>query len=96
MCEKPDICCSKILEGRVAIFVDGSPIVLTIPYLFMEDLQSSNDYYSDAHRASFLRVLRLLGVISSVLLPRIGSVQTFYIGKQHQLVSFDTFSDDGG
>ena len=69
LCEKPDICCSKILEGRVAIFVDGSPIVLTIPYLFMEDLQSSNDYYSDAHRASFLRVLRLLGVISSVLLP---------------------------
>ena len=67
--EKPDICCSKMLEGRVAVFVDGSPIVLTIPYLFMEDLQSSNDYYSDAHRASLLRVLRLVGMISSVLLP---------------------------
>ena len=67
--EKPDICCSKILEGRIAVFVDGSPIVITIPYLFMEDLQSSNDYYSDAHRASLLRILRLLGMISSILLP---------------------------
>ena len=67
--EKPDICVAKMLEGRVAIFVDGSPIVLTVPYLFMEDLQSSNDYYSDAHRVSLLRLIRLFGIISSVILP---------------------------
>lgn len=32
-CEKPDIVVAKMLEGRVAIVVDGSPIVLTLPYL---------------------------------------------------------------
>ncbi len=74
--EKPDICCAKILEGRVAIFVDGSPIVLTIPFLLMEDLQSSNDYYSEAHRATMLRILRLFAAIGTILLPG------FYIAMQ--------------
>ena len=44
--EKPDILCSKLLEGRIAIFVDGSPIVLTLPFILFEDLQSSQDYFT--------------------------------------------------
>lgn len=68
-CEKPDIVCAKLLEGRVAIFVDGSPIVLTVPFIFMEDFQSSNDYYSDNHRATMLRILRLLAFAISIYLP---------------------------
>jgi len=43
--EKPDILVSKLLEGRVAILVDGSPIVLTVPFLLFEDIQSVEDYY---------------------------------------------------
>lgn len=39
--EKPDIFCAKIAEGRVGILVDGSPIALTVPYLLVEDFQSS-------------------------------------------------------
>ena len=30
--------CNKMLEGKVAIIVDNSPIVLTIPYIFIEDI----------------------------------------------------------
>ncbi len=74
--EKPDIVCSKMLEGRVAIFVDGSPIVLTVPYIAIEDLQNSNDYYSDAHRVSTLRIIRLLSIFASVFVPG------FYIALQ--------------
>ncbi len=67
--EKPDILASKILEGRVAIFVDGSPIALTAPYLIMEDFQSPSDYYSSPITASFARILRLFSVILSIILP---------------------------
>lgn len=67
--EKPDIVCAKLLEGRVAIFVDGSPIVLTVPFIFMEDFQSANDYYSDNHRATMLRILRILAFAISIYLP---------------------------
>ncbi len=68
-CEKPDIATSKILEGRVVILVDGSPIVLTVPLIAFEDFQSSNDYYSEPHKASTLRVLRIIALIMSIYLP---------------------------
>ena len=38
--EKPDILASKLLEGRIGIVVDGSPIALTLPYILIEDFQS--------------------------------------------------------
>ena len=67
--EKPDIVSAKLLEGRVAILCDGSPIVLTVPYILLEDLQSSNDYYSTPARATTMRYLRLFACIIAVLLP---------------------------
>jgi len=69
ICEKPDIACAKMLEGRIIILVDGSPIALTVPFILFEDFQSSNDYYSEAHRATFLRVLRVIAVMLSIYLP---------------------------
>lgn len=69
--EKPDVVVAKMLEGRVAIFVDGSPIVLTIPFMLIEDLQNSDDYYQGSFRITFIRTIRFFGVIVSVLLPGI-------------------------
>lgn len=67
--EKPDIITAKLLEGRIAILVDGSPIVLTVPFCIIEDLQSSNDYYSSPMRASITRIMRFIGITLSILLP---------------------------
>jgi len=67
--EKPDVLVGKMLEGRVGILVDGSPISLTLPFILIEDLQNSDDYYSQPVRVTFIRVLRLVGVILAVLLP---------------------------
>lgn len=67
--EKPDIVAAKILEGRVAIIVDGSPMVVTIPFMMMEDYQTSEDYYERASLATFLRIIRLASIFFSILLP---------------------------
>ena len=69
--EKPDVVCSKMLEGRVAVIVDGSPMVLTFPFLLIEDFQSGEDYYQRSAFATFLRIVRFLGVITAVFLPGI-------------------------
>ena len=69
--EKPDIITARILEGRIAIVVNGSPMVLTIPFLFLEDLQESGDYYSRNQRSTFLRFLRLVGIVIGTQLPGI-------------------------
>lgn len=67
--EKPDVLCAKILEGRVAILVDGSPIALSVPFMLFEDLQSPQDYYTIPAQASFVRVMRILGLIFAILMP---------------------------
>jgi spore germination protein KA len=67
--EKPDVVVSKLLEGRVAIFVDGSPIVLTLPFILFEDYQNVDDYYKQSQRAAFERWLRIIGLSISVLFP---------------------------
>ena len=67
--EKPDIVAGKLLEGRVAVLVDGSPIVLTVPFIYIEDVQSSEDYYNNNKRASFVRWIRLFSIFISVLSP---------------------------
>lgn len=69
--EKPDLVAAKMLEGRVAILVDGSPVVLTIPFLLFEDIQNSNDYYSEHSHSSFVRVLRILSIFITIALPGI-------------------------
>ncbi len=67
--EKPDIVAAKLLEGRVAIVVDGSPIVLTVPYIFLEALQDGYDYYSFDWHTTLIRFLRLFGAFFTVFLP---------------------------
>lgn len=67
--EKPDIASAKLLEGRIAIVVDGSPIAVTLPYLVFEDVQDGYDYYSGDWRASMIRVFRFMGALLTVFLP---------------------------
>ena len=69
--EKPDIVAAKMLEGRVAIVVDGSPIVLTVPYLFVEDLQNVGDYQINSEVTTFSRFFRVIAVLLSILLPAV-------------------------
>lgn len=67
--EKPDVVAAKLLEGRIAVIADGSPIVLTLPFVLAEDLQDSYDYYAGDWRATFARIFRLMGALLTVMLP---------------------------
>lgn len=67
--EKPDVVAAKLLEGRIAVIADGSPIVLTLPFVLLEDLQDSYDYYAGDWKAAFARIFRLMGAVLTVMLP---------------------------
>ena len=69
--EKPDIVCAKLLEGRVAIMVDNTPMVLTVPFVLLEDLQNTNDYYTNYIYSTLLRFVRLIGSLFAILGPGI-------------------------
>lgn len=67
--EKPDSVVGKLLEGRIAVFVDGSPVVMTIPYFFIENFQIGDDYYTNYFYASITRILRITSYFLAVLTP---------------------------
>jgi len=67
--ERPDIVAARLLEGRIALVVDGTPVVLTLPYLFSENFQSDEDYYINFLLASLSRALRWLCFFITVSVP---------------------------
>lgn len=67
--EKVDKVASKLVAGRVAVICDGSPFVLTAPYVFAETLQSAEDYLRSKWYATFIRLLRFVSLLVSFLLP---------------------------
>ena len=69
--ERPDVVAAKLLEGRVAILADGSPVVLTAPYLFAENFQSDEDYYLNFWVSSVGRLLRYLCFFLAISVPAI-------------------------
>lgn len=69
--EKPDVIAARILEGRVAIVVDGTPFVLTAPMLFIESFQTAEDYYNKPLYASVMRLIRYLSYFLTVFAPAI-------------------------
>lgn len=69
--ERPDVVAAKLLEGRVAILVDGTPVVLTAPCLFVENFQSDEDYYLNFWVSSLGRLLRYLCFFLAISVPAI-------------------------
>lgn len=67
--ERPDTVASRLLEGRVALIVDGTPVVLTVPYLFSESFQSDEDYYLNFLVSSAGRILRYICFFLSITVP---------------------------
>lgn len=69
--ERPDVVAAELMEGKVAIFVDGSPYVLIVPALFVSFIQSAEDYYQRADISSLIRIIRYIAFGISLLLPSI-------------------------
>lgn len=77
--ERPDVIAAELLEGKIAIFVDGTPFVLIVPALFTSFLQSSEDYYQNFIISSLIRLLRFFGITISLIVPSLYvSITTFH------------------
>ncbi|CAG7653439.1 spore germination protein [Paenibacillus allorhizosphaerae] len=67
--ERPDVVAASLLQGRVAIMVDGTPFVMIVPFVFAEILQASEDFYERFQIATLIRWLRYVFLILSLLTP---------------------------
>jgi spore germination protein KA len=76
--ERPDKVAASLLEGRVALVVDGSPNVILLPLLFVQLLQSPEDYYTRMIPGTFMRWIRYMGVLIAILFPSLYVAITSY------------------
>ena len=67
--ERPDVLAAKLLEGRVAVMMDGSPFALVVPKLFCESFQTLDDYSFKPYYAAFLRWVKYFALLLTLLLP---------------------------
>ena len=67
--ERPDTLCGKLMEGRIGIIVDGTPSVLIIPHLFVENFQSIDDYSNRPYFASIIRIIKYIAYLTAVFVP---------------------------
>lgn len=66
--ERPDVLAGKILEGRIGVICDGSPNIITLPKIFIEDLMTPEDYYLKPLFGTYLRIIRFISYFISILL----------------------------
>lgn len=77
--ERPDKTMAGLAEGRVAIFVDGSPNVLIVPVTLTEFLASSEDHYTLFYFSTFFRILRYFSMALALFGPSIYiAITTFH------------------
>jgi hypothetical protein len=81
--ERPDVVVASLLEGRVAILVDGTPFALIAPTTMYSLLQSPEDYYQRFMIGTAIRWLRYLFFMISLLLP---SLYVAVITFHHEMV----------
>lgn len=67
--ERPDRVARALTEGRVALILNGSPHVLIMPTSVFELTHAVSDDYLRVPYANMVRIIRLIAVIFSVLLP---------------------------
>lgn len=67
--ERPDKVVSCLVEGKVAILTNNTPFVLVLPTTYNMLLQTPDDYYEEFIIGSFMRLLRHMSYLISLLLP---------------------------
>ncbi|GFN30096.1 spore germination protein [Paenibacillus xylaniclasticus] len=77
--ERPDVVCAALLEGRAAILMEGTPFALVAPITFFTLMQAPEDYYQRFMVSTFVRWLRYVFLLISLLLPSLYvAVLTFH------------------
>ncbi|KAA0563518.1 spore germination protein [Bacillus sp. CH30_1T] len=67
--ERTDRVVGNLMEGRIALIMDGCPTALIFPVSFFSFFQTSEDYNNRSFIASFFRIIRIFSFITTLCLP---------------------------
>lgn len=77
--ERPDRVAIHLAEGRIAIFIDGSPFAHILPISLFTLMHSSDDFSLNLYYTNMLRIVRWASAFLSLLLPSMYlAISTFH------------------
>ncbi|PWI58906.1 spore germination protein [Sulfoacidibacillus thermotolerans] len=76
--ERPDKTVAALLEGRIAIMVDGSPFVLLAPTVMLSFFQTTDDYSQRWVSGTALRLIRIIALLVSIFIPSLYIALTMF------------------
>ena len=66
--ERPDSAAASVMEGSVVLMVDNSPSVMILPTTFFDFTQEANEFYFPPLVGTYLRLLRIIVFLISLLI----------------------------
>ncbi len=66
--ERPDAASAMLMEGSVILMCDNTPSAMILPTSIFDFLQESDDYYFPPTVGTYLRLVRLITLLGSILL----------------------------
>lgn len=66
---RPDRAAMEVLNGKVVVLVDNSPVALLLPTDINSFLKTTDDYYNRFYMATFARVVRYVAAFFALTLP---------------------------
>jgi len=77
--ERPDKVAANLIEGKIAIFVDGFPSAYIAPAVLSMFMQASEEYNINYFVSSFIRILRYICMFIAILFPALYiAITTFH------------------
>lgn len=67
--ERVDKAVAALLEGRLVVLLEGTPIVLIAPISLFSLIQAPDDYSANWIASTVVRIIRILGMITTLILP---------------------------
>ena len=85
--ERPDAAAAQLVEGSILIICDTSPQVMILPTAIFDYLQQTDDYYFPPLTGSYLRIIRTLILLLSVVVTPL-----WYLYLEYSYLLPDTMS----
>ena len=86
--ERPDSAAASIMEGNVVLMVDNSPSVMILPTTFFDFTQEANEFYFPPLVGSYLRLLRIIVFVISLLITPTWYLMVKENGRLPEWLSF--------
>lgn len=86
--QRPDVASAHVLEGKILILIDTSPNIIVVPVSIFDFMQDADDYYQPIITGNYLRFIRNLTLLITLVLTPVYLLLIEYIDRLPAWIKF--------